>query len=290
VLQAEVNPPGRSRERRAPAGIYFGTRSRGRMMTQLRTSVQTLTASLSCRPLLLSLALLTALSPAVLADTGDQLALVTSSVNNQDYPTACSTLGDVYSSTNGFSDIPIDDLQSYSGTGNGDAWIAAAQAAQTAENHAYACAAYFLGVAAYRADGNINMANIWSSTAISESNKVTAANTTQTTTTTGDGSTDALIGDYGCFSYQTYGLTNSSMPTMRITSGSTYDALGQSGTFDYSPMTPTSTSDIIGRLNFRDGGLTGYTGYANLKANGDRAIIFDAGVLDLGTTWCYGPK
>ena len=232
----------------------------------------------------ISAALLFISTTAAQAAGQDQLAGISAAMQSHAFPQACTALHTLFDATHGFADVGAAQLQRLAPSGSANAWIAAAQAAQNAERHAEACAEYFMGVAAYRADGNVNMANIWSSGAVSESHHVPTTTSTSRTTNT------ALIGEYSCASYHGNAMLLSSMPMMRVTSGTTYDALGRRGSYTYTPTARTTTSDVIGTLNFTTGGLAGKTGYANQKANGDRAIIFDSGTLDLATTWCYGPK
>jgi hypothetical protein len=235
-------------------------------------------------------ALLLVLSTTAIAQASvqSQFTAISMSMQSHAFHQACTTLHALFDSTNEFADVSAAQLHTLVKSGSAASWIAAAQAAQNAERHAEACAEYFMGVAAYRADKNTNMANIWSSGAVSESHHVSAITTGRTSQTTTTNPT--LIGEYSCASYHGNAMLVSSMPMMHVTSGTTYDALGMRGSYTYTPTARTTTSDVIGTLNFTTGGLAGKTGYANQKANGDRAIIFDSGTLDLATTWCYKPK
>lgn len=242
----------------------------------------------SLRTLLATTLLFTAAPTAALAAGQDPFTVVSNAMQTHAFPQACTALRTLFDSTHGFADLNAGERQRLVNPGSANAWIAAAQAAQNAERHAEACSEYFLGVVAYRADGNTNMANIWSSGAVSESKRIpTPAMNTDSKPVITDSS---LTGEYSCASFQGNGMLVSTLPALRVTSASAYDALGRHGAFRYAPVAKTTASDVIGTLTFTTGGLAGKTGYANRKSNGDRAIIFSTGVLDLSTTWCYGPK
>ncbi|GAC1416490.1 MAG: hypothetical protein NVSMB64_26710 [Candidatus Velthaea sp.] len=198
----------------------------------------------------------------------------------------CSRLARRFSATKNFADASADELRQIASGKTASAWIAEAQAADNAGSTAVACVGYMQGAAAYRADGNAAMANIWGIEGVGRSTKVADSQPeSQSSAARPFMASAAPIGRYGCSSFQSTYMTLSSMPEMRITSATRYAALGGYGTFTAEAAQRPDLS-IDGLLRFRTGPLAGKYADAVRQERGTRALVFSKGQLDTSSTVC----
>lgn len=200
----------------------------------------------------------------------------------------CLRLARRFSATKSFAEASADELRQTAAGKIAPAWIAEAQAADNAGSTAVACVGYLRGAAAYRADGNAVMANIWGIDGVGRSSKVADSQPEpqgKSAAPRPSMANSAPIGRYGCSSFQSTYMTLSSMPEMKITSATRYAALGSSGTFTAETVQrPDPSIDAL--LRFRTGPLAGKYADAVRQDRGTRALVFPKGELDISSTVC----